>query len=57
MRIWKAPIALAVLTAAGLVSALVGDGVWDAASWVALATPLAACLWFGFFRRARTSGP
>jgi membrane protein implicated in regulation of membrane protease activity len=29
-----------VLTAVGLVAALVGDGAWDAVSWAALAAPL-----------------
>jgi len=31
---------LAAITAYGLLSALLGDGVWDAISWVALACPL-----------------
>lgn len=34
--IWTAPIVLGVLTIVGLISALVGDGVWDALSAVTL---------------------
>jgi len=35
------PAVLAVASAIGLLSALLGDGVFDAVSWVALALPLA----------------
>lgn len=35
--VWPAPAGLAVVTTFGLVGALVGDGPWDVASWVALA--------------------
>jgi hypothetical protein len=35
------PAALAVLSAAGLIFALVEDGIWDALSSVALSIPLA----------------
>ena len=41
------PAALAVVIFAGLLSALFGDGAWDAISWVLLLTPLGvivACL-------------
>ena len=34
--IWTAPVVLGVLTIVGLISALVGDGVWDALSAVTL---------------------
>ncbi len=47
-RIWRWPIVLAVLTAFGLLAALLGQGgVWWALSWIALAIPLiviAACV-------------
>ncbi|ELX08614.1 hypothetical protein Jab_2c06690 [Janthinobacterium sp. HH01] len=52
MRLWGAPILLAVLTIAGLVCALVGDGVWDLASAVALAIPVLTGAWHGLRRRA-----
>lgn len=50
MRMWGAPIALAILTAVGLISALVGDGVWDYVSAVALGVPTIACAWYGLRR-------
>ena len=53
MRMWAAPVALAVLTLIGLVSALVGDGVWDHVSAVALGVPVLLCLWFGLRHRTK----
>ncbi|BCN36778.1 hypothetical protein HF896_00700 [Alicycliphilus denitrificans] len=44
-EIFRVPILLGLATAVGLVSALVGDGVWDALSWLALAAPAAAVAW------------
>ena len=44
-QIWGMPIAIGMLSAVGLLSALLGDGIWDALSWAALATPVAASLW------------
>ncbi|MGC4098131.1 MAG: hypothetical protein QM706_13535 [Nitrospira sp.] len=44
-QIWTAPIVLGIVSAIGLVSALLGDGIWDALSWVALTAPIAAILW------------
>jgi hypothetical protein len=35
------PAALAVLSAGGLIFALVEDGIWDALSWLALSIPIA----------------
>jgi hypothetical protein len=43
--LWGAPLALAIITVVGLVSALLGDGAWDALSWLALAAPLATVIW------------
>jgi Fe2+ transport system protein B len=40
-----------VLSIIGLVSALVGDGVWDGVSWVTLAIPILLCGYF-FLRRS-----
>ena len=36
---FRIPILLAVLSAAGLTSALLGDGIWDGLSWLALGVP------------------
>jgi hypothetical protein len=51
MRLWGAPIVLAVLTIIGLISALVGDGVWDYLSAVALGIPVLAGAWYGLRTR------
>ena len=45
-RMWTAPIVLGVLTATGLVSALVSDGWGDVWSWVGLGVPLAVVTWY-----------
>lgn len=39
-QIWSMPIALALVSAAGLISALLGDRIWDVLSWMALAEPV-----------------
>ncbi|RYF54620.1 MAG: hypothetical protein EOO39_39095 [Cytophagaceae bacterium] len=38
--IWRWPIALGGLSLLGLFAALLGDGLWDFASWLSLAIPL-----------------
>lgn len=48
--IWTAPIVLGVLTAIGLVSALVGDGIWDALSALTLGVVVAVGGWYGLRR-------
>ena len=55
MRIWRAPLLLAVLTVVGLMSALLGDGVWDLVSALSLGAPVAAGAWYGL-RRPRGRG-
>lgn len=49
--IYRIPLMIAVLSAVGLTSALLGDGMWDVLSWLTLAVPvaLAAMHW----RRSR----
>ena len=44
------PAVLAAVTCAGLLSALLGDGVWDVASWLTLSVPVAAVAWFALRR-------
>ena len=51
VRLWGAPILFGILTTIGLISALLGDGVWDAVSAVALGVPVAACAWYGLRRK------
>jgi hypothetical protein len=43
------PVVVAILSVVGLLSALLGDGIWDGVSWAVLAVPVA--LYFGFIRR------
>lgn len=51
-RLWGAPLALGMSTSIGLVSALLGDGWWDAISTITLGAPVAVGLYYG---RRRTS--
>jgi hypothetical protein len=44
-QIWGAPVTLGVVSAFGLVSALLADGVWDVLSWLVLAVPVAVSAW------------
>lgn len=38
--IYRIPLILSIITIMGLLSALLGDGIWDALSWVLLAIPM-----------------
>jgi hypothetical protein len=49
--IFVVPFVIAVVSSAGLLSALLGDGLWDAVSWLTLAAPIAVAAWFGWLRR------
>lgn len=53
-QIFLIPAIIAVITAIGLVSALLGDGVWDAVSWVALGLPIVV---LGYCLLRRTPAP
>lgn len=46
MKLWGMPILLAVLTVIGLLSALLGDGIWDIVSAFALGIPVVTGLWY-----------
>lgn len=48
-RIFFWPAVLALLTVAGLISALVADGAWDALSWLLLLIPVALGIVLGWF--------
>jgi hypothetical protein len=39
-RVWLWPSVLGIAGLVGLISALVGDGVWDVLSWITLGAPL-----------------
>ena len=49
-QIWAMPILLAILTAIGLVAALLGDGIWDLVSSLTLSAPVAVGAWYGLRR-------
>jgi hypothetical protein len=54
-QIFLAPAVIAAVTAFGLTSALLGDGIWDQASWLALAVPLVVIAFYVSRRSARAS--
>jgi hypothetical protein len=47
LKLWGMPILLGLLTTIGLISALLGDGIWDILSAFALGIPVVAGLWYG----------
>lgn len=51
-QVFAAPLAIAALSGIGLVSALLGDDVWDVLSWLGLAVPICVILWY-WLRRSR----
>ncbi|MCC8938755.1 hypothetical protein CI1B_24310 [Bradyrhizobium ivorense] len=51
-QIFAAPLVIAILSTVGLISALVGDGWWDAISWAALGLPVLLYLLFIWRRRS-----
>lgn len=44
-RVFAWPLLLALFSSVGLLSALLGDGIWDLLSWIGLGVPLAVMLW------------
>jgi len=46
MHLWFMPILLGISTTIGLVSALLGDGIWDIVSAFTLGAPVLAGLWY-----------
>jgi hypothetical protein len=49
--IFLIPAIIAVVSCAGLISALVGDDLWDVLSWLTLSMPVAVAIWYAFRRR------
>lgn len=49
--VFTAPFVIGVASLAGLIVALVGDGLMDVLSWIGLALPIAAIGWALAFRR------
>jgi len=54
-QIFVAPIVVGLLSAIGLVAALIGDGWWDAVSWFSLGLPV--LLYLFFVMRRKHVGP
>jgi hypothetical protein len=51
MKVWFWPIVVGVLSAIGLLSGLLYDGLGDAVSWLALLVPVALSVWYGWVRK------
>ena len=49
-EIFRVPLWIALCSFVGLISALIGDGVWDVVSWLTLSLPFAV-LWWCFSKR------
>lgn len=49
-QIFRAPVWVGVLSVVGLLAALIGDGVFDGLSWIALGMPTALAIWYGWWR-------
>jgi hypothetical protein len=45
-EIFAMPVLLGVLSAIGLVVALLGDEIWDTVGWVGLGIPLLIAVWY-----------
>jgi len=39
-KVFSAPLAIGLVSATGLFAALLGEGVWDALSWIGLGIPV-----------------
>lgn len=44
-QIWMAPVVIGLLSLVGLLAALLGDGMADVLSWLALAVPVGVSVW------------
>ena len=53
-EVFRVPTWLGLLTAIGLLSALFGDDVWDAVSWLALFAPIGVIVLY--WRRRERAG-
>lgn len=51
MKVWFWPVVVGMLSAIGLLSALLYDGLGDAVSWLTLLVPVALSVWYGWVRR------
>jgi hypothetical protein len=49
-QIFAMPALVGIVSCFGLVAALIGDGPFDAASWLALGAPVVLILWLTYRR-------
>lgn len=54
-QIFAAPLAIGAVTALGLTTALLGDGLWDWMSWIALALPVVVAVVYWRLGAMRTN--
>ncbi|MGV3704933.1 MAG: hypothetical protein ACO1NU_06095 [Arcticibacter sp.] len=47
LKLWGMPLLIAVITFAGLISAILGTGMWHYMSWVALSYPVYIMIKYG----------
>lgn len=51
MHVFGKPILLALISIAGLIAALVGDGILDVVSWITLGFIVAVTIWYVWFAK------
>lgn len=54
-HIYRVPALIALASMIGLISALIGDGVFDAISWLALGAIIGTVIWAFAFRWKRAN--
>lgn len=54
-EIFRIPLLVGIVSGVGLTAALLGDGVWDVVSWIALGIPVLVCA-YCWHRRGGQSG-
>jgi len=52
-QIFRVPAIFALAIFSGLLMALLGNGIWHAASWLALSVPIVAAAWFAFLKHSK----
>ncbi|HFK5571003.1 hypothetical protein [Elizabethkingia meningoseptica] len=52
MKLWGMPLLLAVLSFYGLISALIGSGIWDVIAGISLAIPVLVILRYYYYKKS-----
>jgi hypothetical protein len=55
LNLWGKPLLIAFLSLSGLIAALVGDGIWDVYSWIALGIPVIWMIWYWYNPASKTT--